>query len=166
MSVNMTPELEEKWLAAAGKKANIANSLKEKIISSGEFIADNLNLSKVEEVLSGIDFSKPVTEVTLKKGKGVYVQFKGKYLGSWFTETGLTPDMVGLAEGKRLRTLFTPKSNAKALKSTARAIKDTWTPNRLIQSFNPRDKKYGQMTQGGGTQYLVLNPSSNMQEIK
>lgn len=165
MPIKVTPELEEAWLAACGKKANLSNVLKVKILSTGQFIAEHWGVKKAAEFLSGIDVSKQIVQEKLKEGVGVYIQYKGKYQGSWFTQTGLTPDMVGLAEGKRLRKLFTPKSNVTVLRSTAKSIKDTWTPDRLIQSFDPREKKYGQMTSGGGVQYLVPNSGSNMQEL-
>jgi hypothetical protein len=95
----------------------------------------------------------------------VYVQYVQKHKGVWFTATGLTPDAVGLAGGKRTRKLFAPVGTVPALESTARAIKDTWTADRLFDSIAPAAKgKLGQMTRGGGTQYVVYD-KSRMQEV-
>ena len=86
----------------------------------------------------------------------VYVQYVAQHKGVWFTDTGLTPDLIGLAEGRRLRKLFAPLGVVHALQSNARSIKDTWSIDRLFQSVSPAARgKLGQMTRGGGTQYIV-----------
>jgi hypothetical protein len=104
--------------------------------------------------LTGIDFSKPVSVVRLPNS--IYVQYEQQHRGVWFTDTGLTPDLVGLADGRRVRKLFTPIGVVHALQSTARSIKDTWTADRLFQSLSPvTQAKMGQMTRGGGIQYVV-----------
>jgi hypothetical protein len=104
--------------------------------------------------LSGIDFSHPVTVVRLPDG--IYVQYQQQHRGIWFTSTGLTPDLVGLAAGRRTRKLFSPRGTVHALQSTARSIKDTWTADRLFESISPAARgRLGQMTRGGGIQYVV-----------
>jgi hypothetical protein len=127
-----------------------------RVAVAGEFLerTARMNESDACERLTGIDFSQPVT--VLKLPSSVFVQYVQKHRGVWFTDTGLTPDLVGLAEGKRVRRLFVPVGAVPALASTARAIKDTWTADRLFQSLSPTTRmKMGQLTRGGGKQYIV-----------
>jgi hypothetical protein len=101
-------------------------------------------------------FSKTVRVVRLPNSADV--QYARQHRGIWFTDTGLTPDLVGLAQGRRTRKLFTPVGAVHALQSTARSIKGTWTPDRLFQSVSPAARgKSGQMTRGGGIQYVVID---------
>ena len=153
-----------RWLEAAGQ-THKSDSVRERVITAGEFLEKTARMSEAEacDCLGGIDFSKPVSVVRLPPG--VYVQYLQKHKGVWFTATGLTPDLVGLAGGKRTRKLFAPVGAVFALESTARSIKDTWTADRLFQSIAPAAKgKLGQMTRGGGTQYVVFD-KSRMEEI-
>ena len=131
---------------------------------------------KACEYLGGIDLSKPVHEIQFLPDR-IYVQYIQKYKGIWFTNTGLTPDHVGIAEGKRIRKLFRPSGNVPALKSVARSIKDVWTADRLIKPLKPENvsklsekgkelmnARQGQLTSGGGTQYIVLD-NLRMKEV-
>jgi hypothetical protein len=153
-----------RWMEAAGQTGK-SDSVRDRVVVAGEFLEKTARMSEADAgaCLGGIDFSKPVVVVRLPPG--VYVQYVQKHKGVWFTATGLTPDLVGLAGGKRSRKLFSPAGTVVALESTARSIKDTWTADRLFQSINPAAKgKLGQMTRGGGTQYVVFD-KSRMQEI-
>jgi hypothetical protein len=146
-----------RWMAAAGQAGKIA-SVQARVVTAGEFLEKTARMDERSacSCLTGIDFSKPVKLVRLPPK--VYVQYLAKHKGIWFTDTGLTPDLVGLAEGKRTRKLFTPVGVVHALESTARAIKDTWTHHRLFQSIAPTTKKkMGQLTRGGGVQYIVFD---------
>jgi hypothetical protein len=107
-------------------------------------------------LLRGIDFSKPV-QVCNRLPDGIYVQFVEQHLGSWFMRTGLRPDQVGLSGQGRNRRLYKPVGAVAALESTAAAIKDYWTQKRLLESVDPRSGESGEVTRGGGTQYLVIN---------
>jgi hypothetical protein len=153
-----------RWLAAAGQ-SHKSHEVEKRVITAGEFLEKTARLREQEacSYLTGIDFSKPVSVVRLPKS--VYVQYVQQHKGHWFTDTGLTADAVGLAEGRRKRKLFVPVGVVHALRSTARSIKDTWTADRLFQSVSPKDRgKMGQMTRGGGTQYIVFD-KLRMKEI-
>lgn len=108
--------------------------------------------AKACECLSGIDFSKSVEVVQLSQK--VYVQYLKKHKGIWFTDTGLTPDLIGLAGKTRKRKLFKPAGSVHALKTSARAINDTWTLKNLF-SLSPEDLNV--QTRGGGTQYIPFD---------
>ena len=153
-----------RWLQAAGQ-LHKGPEVQQRVITAGEFLEKTARMAEREvcSCLTGIDFSKPVAVVRLTRS--VYVQYVGHHRGSWFTDTGLSPDTVGLAEGRRKRRLFVPVGVVHALKSTARSIKDTWTADRLLQSISPgAGGRMGQFTRGGGTQYLVFDKFS-MKEI-
>lgn len=149
----------DRWMVAAKQKGKGGSVLK-RVIRAGEFLEKNARMREADacKCLSGIDFSKDVKVIRLPIK--VYVQYVSKHKGHWFTDTGLTPDAVGLADGKRVRKLFRPSGSIHALQSTARGIKDTWTRDRLFQSLSPdAKKKMGQLTRGGGTQYFVAEKS-------
>ena len=149
------PDKIARWIKAAGQTGK-AQPVLDRIVTAGEFLEKTARMNESEACacLTGIDFSKSVAVVRLHNS--VYVQYAQQHRGVWFTDTGLTPDLVGLAEGHRLRKLFAPTGIVHALQSTARSIKDTWTADRLFQSISPAARgKLGQATQGGGTQYIV-----------
>lgn len=118
------PDKIERWMKAAGQSGK-GPAVRDRVIVAGEYLEKTARMpeSEVLGLLAGIDFSKSVEVVRLPAS--VYVQYVQKHKGVWFTDTGLTPDLVGLAEGKRTRKLFTPIGIVPALKSTAAAIKDT-----------------------------------------
>lgn len=151
------PDKIARWMNAAGQ-LHKSRSVEERVVIAGEFLEKTARLSEQAtcSCLTGVDFSKPVSVVRLPDS--VYVQYVDQHKGYWFTDTGLTPDAVGLAEGRRVRKLYVPVGIVHALKSTARSIKDTWTADRLFQSISPAVRgKLGQMTRGGGTQYIVFD---------
>jgi hypothetical protein len=149
------PDKIARWVQAAGQTGK-PQPVIDRVVIAGEFLEKTARMSEPEacECISGIDFSHPVTVVRLPAL--VYVQYAQHHRGVWFTNTGLTPDQVGLAAGRRRRRLFTPIGTVHALQSTARSIKDTWTVDRLLSSVSPiAGGKLGQMTRGGGMQYVV-----------
>jgi hypothetical protein len=149
------PDKIARWVRAAGQTGK-SQAVVERVVTAGEFLEKTARMSESDacECLSGIDFSRPVAVVRLPAS--VYVQYAQKHRGIWFTDTGLTPDQVGLAAGRRVRRLFTPMGVVHALQSTARSIKDTWTIDRILESVSPAAAgRLGQMTRGGGTQYVV-----------
>ena len=154
--MGMTPQDKiARWVKAAGQTGK-PQPVVDRVVIAGEFLEKTARMSEADacSCLTGIDFSKPVQVVRLPDS--VYVQYEQQHRGVWFTDTGLTPDLVGLADGRRVRKLFTPLGIVHALQSTARSIKDTWTADRLFQSLSPSARgKLGQMTRGGGTQYVV-----------
>lgn len=156
--MGMTPKDKiARWLDAAGQ-LHKSSAVEQRVKTAGEFLEKTARMTEQEvcSCLTGIDFSKPVTVVRLPNS--VYVQYVQQHKGCWFTDTGLTEDAVGLAEGGRKRKLFVPVGVVHALKSTARSIKDTWTVDRLFQSVSPAARgKLGQLTRGGGTQYIVFD---------
>jgi hypothetical protein len=153
----------DKWLAAAGKSAHVSPEVRERVIVAAQFIENSARLADASPYLRGIDFSKPV-RVCNRLPDGVYVQFVDHHLGSWFTSTGLTPSQVGLARGDRDQRRFRPAGAVAALESTASSVKDFWSGGRRQESVDPRSGKVGEMTAGGGVQYLVIN-RFQMQEI-
>jgi hypothetical protein len=149
------PDKVVRWVKAAGQTGK-AQTVVDRVVIAGEFLEKTARMNESEacSCLTGIDFSKPVSVVRLPNS--VYVQYGQQHRGAWFTDTGLTPDLVGLADGRRIRKLFAPLGVVHALQSTARSIKDTWTADRLFQSLSPAARgKLGHMTRGGGTQYIV-----------
>ena len=153
-----------RWVKAAGQTGK-PQPVVDQVVIAGEFLERTARMSESDacSCLTGIDFSKPVSVVRLPSS--TYVQYEQQHRGVWFTDTGLTPDLIGLADGQRVRKLFTPIGVVHALQSTARSIKDTWTADRLFQSLSPTARgKLGQMTRGGGTQYVVHDKFS-MKEI-
>ena len=156
------PDKIARWVNTAGQ-AGKAKPVIDRVVTAGEFLEKTARMNESEacSCLTGIDFSKPV--VVVKLTNSVYVQYVQQHKGIWFTNTGLTPDLIGLAEGRRLRKLFTPVGVVHALECTSRSIKDTWTADRLFQSISPAARgkfgqiKFGQMTSGGGTQYIVVD---------
>jgi hypothetical protein len=163
--MGMTPQDKiARWVKAAGQTGK-AQPVVDRVVIAGEFLEKTARMSESDACacLTGIDFSKPVSVVRLPKS--VYVQYEQQHRGVWFTDTGLTPDLVGIAGGRRTRKLFSPLGVVHALQSTARSIKDTWTADRLFQSVSPAARgKLGQMTRGGGTQYIV-HDKFGMKEI-
>lgn len=144
-----------RWVKAAGQSGK-PKPVIDRVVIAGEFLEKTARMNEANacSCLTGIDFSKPVTVVRLPDS--VYVQYVQRHRGIWFTDTGLTPDLVGLAQGRRTRKLFTPRRTVHALQSKARSVKDTWTADRLFQSLSPAARgKFGQLTRGGGTQYVV-----------
>jgi len=143
----------------------LAPELLARIITAGQFIENSARFAESDAsgFLRGIDFSKPV-KVCNRLPDGIYVQFVDHHLGAWFTHTGLRPDQVGLAEGQRKPKRFRPVGVVAGLESTASAVKDYWTKGGIPESLDPTSGRRGQWTQGGGTQYLVLN-RFQMQEI-
>ena len=144
-----------RWVKAAGQTGK-QQPVVDRVVIAGEFLERTARMNEADacSCLTGIDFSKPVAVVRLHSS--IYVQYEQQHRGIWFTDTGLTPDLIGLADGRRVRKLFMPIGIVHALQSTARSIKDTWTADRLFQSLSPAARgKMGQMTRGGGTQYIV-----------
>jgi hypothetical protein len=149
------PDKISRWVKAAGQSGK-PKPVIDRVVIAGEFLEKTARMNEANACacLTGIDFSKPVAVVRLPGS--VYVQYVQRHRGVWFTDTGLTPDRVGLAQGRRTRKLFTPRRVVHALRSRARSVKDTWTADRLFQSLPPAARgKLGHMTRGGGTQYVV-----------
>ena len=150
-----TPEDKiDRWVAAAGQ-SNKGQAVRNRVITAGEFLEKTGRLSEREAsgCLTGIDFSKPVQVIRLPDK--LYVQYVIKHKGIWFTDTGLTPDLVGLAKGNRQRKLFRPIGVVFALQSTARSIRDTWTIPAPADATKEQKRKLAVLTRGGGTQYIV-----------
>lgn len=101
------PDKIERWMKAAGQSGK-GPAVRDRVIVAGEFLEKTTRMqeSEVLALLSGIDFSKSVEVVQLPGS--VYVQYVQKHKGVWFTDTGLTPDLVGLAEGGRTRNCLPP----------------------------------------------------------
>lgn len=154
--MGMTPaDKVARWTRAAGQTGK-AQPVVDRVVTAGEYLEKTARMSEADacSCLTGIDFSMPVSVVRLPDS--IYVQYAQQHRGIWFTDTGLTPDLVGLAAGHRTRKLFRPLGIVFALQSTARSIKDTWTVDRLFQSISPIARgKLGQLTRGGGVQYIV-----------
>ncbi len=157
-----TPEaLVTQWMKLAGQEGK-SGAVRERVKIAGEFLVKSaaMNEKRTQQCFRGIDFSKQVTAVRLPAG--VYVQYVLGNVGSWFTETGLTPDLVGVSDMKvgdhgRKRTLFVPNGTVHALQSTAQSIRDTWTFKKLYPGADQAlIREMAPLTRGGGTQYFVL----------
>ncbi len=93
------------WLKATSSEGKGQAVLK-RVQLAGEFCERTCRLSETETLnsLSGIDFSSQVLVVRLPKK--AYVQYRSRHPNKWFTDTGLTPDQVGIVKGERQRELF------------------------------------------------------------
>ncbi len=150
-----TPESKIRaWLKATGLEGKGQGVVK-RVQVAGEYCERTCRLSEADtlKVLSGIDFSAQVLVVRLPTK--CYVQYRVKHTGRWFTDVGLTPDQVGLAQGVRRRELFSPAGVVYALKCRAKSIRDYWTPGRIFDKADLLSALKGVPTRGGGTQYLV-----------
>lgn len=160
-----SPDKVERWVMAAGQTGK-SKSVIDRVITAGDFLEKTGRMSEKEacECLTGVDFSKPVMVVKLTKS--IYVQYVQRHKGVWFTDTGLTPDAVGLATGRRLRTLFTPAGTVHALKCTARSITDFWTGDKLFQLGTPAEReKIGQATKGRRNAVRRGEPVGNEENV-
>lgn len=102
--------------------------------------------ARIDSHLDGIDFSKPVSVVTIPKGtKVVQYQVPGKQAGNYFAPPGTPATQLGINPTGRVPKTFTATQDVQALRSTASAPLDTWSGKPF-------------QTQGGGTQYFVPNP--------
>lgn len=154
----------DRWVTAAGYSTAFVNpSVRERIIIAAKFIENSATRADASSLLQGIDFSCPV-EVWNSLPDRVFVQFVDHHLGFWFTDTGVTPDRIGLSSRGRTRRCFRPRGSVAALKSTAKGIKDHWSESALPMSLHPESGRMGEMTSGGGTQYLVID-RFQMEEI-
>jgi hypothetical protein len=103
---------------------------------------------RIQNHLTGIDFTKPVRVTTLNPGT-TYVQHVAGNVGNYFGNIGATATQLGINPAGRSPMLFTPITPTPALESTAARILDTWTvPSQPYQ------------TTGGSTQYFIQNPTS------
>ena len=152
-----TPEAKiQRWMNAAGQTGK-SQAVRDRVVISGEFLEKTARMDERSacSCLTGIDFSKPVKVVRLPDK--LYVQYVKQHKGVWFTDTGLTPDLVGLAKGARTRELFRPAGMVHALKSTAGAIRDSWTIKPDPSLSTAEKRKLAELTRGGGTQYIVFD---------
>lgn len=148
----------ERWLDAATLSGEFS-APRASVIRAAEFLEKTLQLSEEDacQWLARIDYSRPLTVVRLPTS--VYVQHTEQEFSLWYTDTGFSPDVVRLARGRQLRTLFIPHGNVPALKSTPRCEADRCGINQLFQSVAPEvKKKMGTPTPGAGIRYLVLDP--------
>jgi len=114
----------------------------------------------IKEHTKGIDFEKPVQEVTLKEGTElVQYQVPGGRQGSYYAHPGTEPDGLGIAAQAQDRATgaivdkigapYKVTADTPALQSTSASIKDTWSiPGREIQ------------TSGGKTQFFTTDKTS------
>ncbi len=104
---------------------------------------------RIDQHLSGIDFSKPVNVEIIPKGtQVVQYQVPGKPVGNYFAPPGTNATELGINPAGRQPITYVAGENVQVLRSTASPAVDTWsTPGQPFQ------------TQGGGTQYFVPDPS-------
>jgi hypothetical protein len=144
----------EVWLLAAGESKATGGSLRQRIVTAGDFLLktgrlksgdlrpkpnetaeamlERLSATELIGSLKGIDFNSPVTPLSSLPDQ-VYVQYVKQHRGHWFTNTGLTQDAVGLASGFRTRKLFKPAGSVAALESRAKSIRDFWSADKLFK---------------------------------
>lgn len=170
------------------KEARLGPSGDIKGLKVGELTDDERKLIRKEfddlmNKLRGFDFHSPVKVVRIPQDK-VYVQHIQKWLGNWFTGTGLTAEDAGIFQWERKRELFEPKGAFDVLEGRSAAVNDTWTGDKLFkmdevlkkwvqlekwaEQHNVRlnqkhyefaKKRTGRLARGGGTQYYVPNPN-------
>lgn len=114
--------------------------------------------ARIDAHMKGIDFSKPVRVVDLDPAAD-YGQWQvpGGSKGNYFAPSTESPGRLGIssvghdpASGavSKTQTIYRLSEPTRALESRAAAIEDSWS--------NPYATG---ITQGGGTQYFVHNPS-------
>jgi hypothetical protein len=115
--------------------------------------------SRITSHLDGIDFSKPVEVITLRKGTEVaQFQAPGSAQGNYYTTPGTTPSKLGINPNTQLKngTIIPRESNkyyvtgdVEVLSSTAAKIEDTWSvPNKIY------------VAEGGGIQYFTTSTNA------
>jgi hypothetical protein len=97
--------------------------------------------------LSGINFSKPVTEITIPAGdRLVQFGFPGSDVGNYFARPGTQPVGLGIYPSGRVESVFEAVEDLRGLKSTAGDITDFWS----IPGWNIE-------VPGGNTQIFIPN---------
>jgi len=174
----------DRLLSARGFAKNIAPMVRSNVKTVAQFLRSHgISEGRMLDVLSGIDLHSPVTVEVFKKGSIVtqYVD-EASGVGSWFTRSGGGHGMadIGIAEGKRVLKRFRMTKDVPVLKSNSAAVVDTWTPNRVANSWKPdsrividkagkiditsgtakispsaRKGTYGAEIRGGGTQFYM-----------
>ncbi len=115
---------------------------------------------KIEAHIEGIDFTKPVERITLKKGSIVEQhQIPNATQGNYYAQVGTDARQLGISkevlDGKtgklveRQPKKYILDKDTEVLSSSTRAIDDTWS----IPGTNIK-------TAGGGTQYFTMKRSN------
>jgi len=145
------------WMEAASLN-NDGSAVARRVIVVGEFLekVGQLNDQSLCRCLAGINFQMPVTVVRLPDS--VFIQAVLGEMNVWYTDTGLSPGVVGRAHGGRSRKLFIPICSIPALKITTHSPEDSWTTDRLIRSFAAEaGGRAEQINRGAGNQYVVFD---------
>ena len=114
--------------------------------------------ARIDQHVSGIDFSRPVRPVTLPANSELSQwQTPGGRQGNYFAPANESPDRLGISPNaadasgnviSRTQTQYLSSEQTGALRSTAAPVNDTWSiPGQTVP------------TSGGGTQYFVPDPS-------
>ena len=118
----------------------------------------NMKPEKVKEHMQGIDFSKPVEVVEVKKGTKLQQwQVDGDRKGQYFTadkdvkptDLGINPKRINKDSGKvetKTQKEYVVNENVEGLNSTSAPVKDTWS-----DEANPFQ------TKGGADQLYIPN---------
>lgn len=118
------------------------------------------DISKIDDELRGIDFDKPVSKGTAKKGDIIYSWvypkrgtqdiFDKNYVGQYFTyDKNLTPEVLGIPKDNRVLRKFKVTEDMEYLKSTSADI--VWRGKTKVYT-------------GGGEQFYI--PKANGMEWK
>jgi hypothetical protein len=106
-------------------------------------------LKRIRSHLEGIDFTKPVNLVTIRRGSRVAQwQIPTRPTGNYFADLNTSPSELGINPTGRVQSIYRAEEDTIALQSTAKGIVDTWsTPGKAYQA------------DGGGIQYFVITPT-------
>jgi len=160
----MPPEKLACWIQAAELPHHSA-TIEQRVIRAGEFLEITSGLSEEDacQLLPSIDYSQPITVARLPDS--VYIRCQDRDHSAWFTDTGLTAEMLKEAGGPRSRSLYRPLGNIAALKSSARDFKDSWEPRHLFHAIaTPQMDQFSRSSRHGGNQFMVLN-TTRMRDV-
>ncbi|GFM66101.1 hypothetical protein PSCICJ_22190 [Pseudomonas cichorii] len=157
-------ELNQKY----GRTGDINNdiNIRTRKETAAEFYrAQGVEEARIPSHLNGIDFDQPVNVETLNRGKTVYqFQSPGAPQGNYYClNPATTPSELGIGPlgtnraartiELKLQSVYRTTQKTPVLKSTAKAIDDTWSVKDMTQPAS-----------GGGTQ-VVSSATGNFEKI-
>lgn len=125
--------------ATAGKTDNLSAIVMKRRTAAAEFYAkQGFDAKSITDHLKGIDFSKPVEVIKIKKGTElVQYQVPGGRQGNYYAPPGTRPQQIGIASQgtsritgqvvDKVATRFKVAEDVEVLRSTAARVVDTWS---------------------------------------
>lgn len=128
-----------------------ATSVTRRGVALNYYMKNGYSVERALDHMRGIDFSSSVQVVTIPSGSQMTQYVKsGSRLGSYFTRPMTHPDSLGIFTGVRHPIRMVATSEAQALRTKAKAFKDTHTVPGITIDCN-----------GGGVQYFIPDPKKS-----